>query len=75
MLLLLQAVRAAIKTCSRLEGSGIMTTQSAASRRAALHLNSADTLARLKRNDDALHSANSAREWLQRDRFLIVCTM
>ena len=52
-----------------------MTTQSAASRRAALHLNSADTLARLKRNDDALHSANSAREWLQRDRFLIVCTM
>jgi tetratricopeptide (TPR) repeat protein len=61
----LKAIKAAIKTCTRLEGSGIMTSQSAATRKAALHLNSCDTLARLKRHNDALHSANSALSLLE----------
>ena len=61
----LKAVKAALKLCNRLEQLGIMTAASAATRRAALHLNSSDTLARLKRHEEALHSANSALQLLE----------
>ena len=61
----LKAVKAALKLCSRLEQLGIMTPASAAARRAALHLNTSDTLSRLARFDEALHSANSALQLLE----------
>ena len=61
----LKAVKAALKLCSRLEQVGIMTPASAAARRAALHLNTSDTLSRLKRFDEALHSANTALQLLE----------
>ena len=61
----LKAVKSALKLCNRLEQLGIMTAASAASRRAALQLNSSDTLARLNRHDEALHAANSALQLLE----------
>jgi hypothetical protein len=60
-----KAIKAAIKLCTKLEGSGIMTNQSATTRRAALYLNSCDTFSRLRRHDEALHSANSALSLLE----------
>eukprot|EP01043_Picozoa_sp_COSAG02_P070965 COSAG02_NODE_12781_length_1495_cov_1.824499_1_plen_370_part_01 len=61
----LKAIKAALKLCNRLEHLGVMTAASAATRRAALHLNTSDTLSRLKRHDEALHSANSALQLLE----------
>lgn len=56
--LLLTSMLACLQ-CNRLEQLGLMTHASAATRRAALHLNSSDTLARLKRHDEALRKYTS----------------